>query len=138
MKSEILLSENTCKYSYFEKGCRKNLHATIPKSNTGYDQYSAPNVVAVKSTFVTFLQFSSRTFMGSRAIILFFFELKNSVLKTTNNTFGDWRVHFFLQPFSKQLCAQCHILNGYYEERTKLTSAFSIAFNKRLFFQGAS
>ena len=31
MKSEILLSENTCKYSYFEKGCRKNLHATIPK-----------------------------------------------------------------------------------------------------------
>ena len=91
MKSEILLSENTCKYSYFEKGCRKNLHATIPKGNTGYDQYSAPGEVAVKSTFVTFLQFSSRkhTFMGSRAIILFFFELENSVLKTTNNTFGD-------------------------------------------------
>ena len=55
MKSEILLSENTCKYSYFEKGCRKNLHATIPKGNTGYDQYSAPDEVAVKSAFVTFL-----------------------------------------------------------------------------------
>ena len=39
--------------------------------------------------------------MGSPAIILFFFELENSVLKTINNTFGDWRVHFFLQPFSK-------------------------------------
>ena len=133
MKSEILLSENTCKYSCIEKGCRKNLHATIPKSNTGYDQYSAPDAVAVKSTFVTFLQFSSRTFMGSRAIILFSFELKNSVLKTTNNTFGDQLVHFFLQPFSKQLCAQCHILNGYYEERTFTFHYFSRVYVSFLF-----
>ena len=46
MKSEILLSENTCKYSCFEKGCRKNLHATIRKGNTGYDQYSAPDALS--------------------------------------------------------------------------------------------
>ena len=25
-------------YSYFEKGCRKNVQATIPKGNMGYDQ----------------------------------------------------------------------------------------------------
>ena len=24
-------------YSYFEKGCQKKLHATIPKGNMGYD-----------------------------------------------------------------------------------------------------
>ena len=30
-------------YSYFEKGCRKNLHATIPKDNMGYDQYTVPD-----------------------------------------------------------------------------------------------
>ena len=55
MKSEMLLSKNTCKYSCFEKGCRNNLHATMPKGNTGYDQYRVPGTVAVKSTFLAFL-----------------------------------------------------------------------------------
>ena len=39
-------------YSYFEK---KNVHATIPKCNMWYDQYTAPNTVAVEPTFVAFL-----------------------------------------------------------------------------------
>ena len=26
-------------YSYFEKGCRKNMQAIIPKGNMGYDNY---------------------------------------------------------------------------------------------------
>ena len=43
-------------YSYFEKGCRKNVHATIPKGNVGYDQYSVPDTVAVEPTFVKFIQ----------------------------------------------------------------------------------
>ena len=30
--------ENTI-YSYFENGCRKNVHVTIPKDNMGYDQH---------------------------------------------------------------------------------------------------
>ena len=30
-------------YSYFEKGCWKNVHATIPKGNMGCDQYTVPN-----------------------------------------------------------------------------------------------
>ena len=33
-------------------------------------------------------------------------SLKNSELKTTDNTFRDCRVHFFRQPFSKQLYAE--------------------------------
>ena len=33
----------------------KNVHATIPKGNMGYDQYTVPDTVAVKSTIVAFL-----------------------------------------------------------------------------------
>ena len=42
-------------YSYLEKGCRKNLHATIPKDNMGYDQYTVPDTAAVEPTFFAFL-----------------------------------------------------------------------------------
>ena len=37
-------------YNYFEKGCRKNVHATIPKGNMGYDQYTVPHTAAVEPT----------------------------------------------------------------------------------------
>ena len=38
-----------------ERLSEKNVHATIPKGNMGYDQYSVPDTVAVESTFVAFL-----------------------------------------------------------------------------------
>ena len=38
-------------YSYFEKGCRKKRHPTIPKGNVGYDQYTVPDTVAVDGTY---------------------------------------------------------------------------------------
>ena len=41
-------------YSHFENGCRKNVHATIPKSNMGYDQYAVPDIVVVESSIVAF------------------------------------------------------------------------------------
>ena len=34
-------------YSYFERGCRKNVPATIPKGNMGYDLYTLPDTVTV-------------------------------------------------------------------------------------------
>ena len=34
---------------------RKNVNATIPKGNMGYDQYTVPDTVAVEPTFVAFL-----------------------------------------------------------------------------------
>jgi len=49
------LRPSFCAYSYFENGCRKNVHATIPEGNMGYDQYTVPDTVAVKPTFVAFL-----------------------------------------------------------------------------------
>ena len=33
----------------------KNVHATIPKGNMGYVQYTVPDTVAVEPTFVAFL-----------------------------------------------------------------------------------
>ena len=33
----------------------KTVHATIPKGNMGYDQYTVPDTVAVEPTFVAFL-----------------------------------------------------------------------------------
>ena len=33
----------------------KNVHATIPKGNMGYDQYTVTDTVAVEPTFVAFL-----------------------------------------------------------------------------------
>ena len=42
-------------YSYFEKGCRKIVHATVPKGNMGYVQSIVPDTVAVEPTFIAFL-----------------------------------------------------------------------------------
>ena len=33
----------------------KNVPATIPEGNMGYDQYTVPDLVAVEPTFVAFL-----------------------------------------------------------------------------------
>ena len=33
----------------------KHVHATIPKGNVGYVQYTVPDTVAVEPTFVSFL-----------------------------------------------------------------------------------
>ena len=48
------------RYSYFEKDCRENAHATILKGNMGYDQYTVPNTEAVQTTFVAFLWYSQK------------------------------------------------------------------------------
>ena len=50
------------------------------------------------SNLLLFLSFSTRkhTSMASRAILSNFF-IKNSELKTTHNTFSDYRVHLFRQ-----------------------------------------
>ena len=95
----------TCSFytAILKKVVGKKLHATIPKGNMGYDQYTVPNTVAMEPTFVAFLISTRKhTAMASRAIVSNFFLFpKNSELKTTHNTFQDCRVHFFRQPFSK-------------------------------------
>ena len=87
-------------YSYFEKGCRKNVHATIPKGNMGYDQYTVSDDCTCRTYFCCFPLALANTFPQPFVTILSNF-FKNSELKTTHNAFRDCRVHFFPQPFSK-------------------------------------
>ena len=75
-----------------------NVHATIPKGNMGYDQYTVPDNVAVEPTFVDFL-YHSQTY----DLLFFQISLKNSKLQTTHNTFWACRMYFIQQPSSKQL-----------------------------------
>ena len=41
-----------------ERLSEKNVHATIPKGNMGYDQYTVPDTVAVELTVSAFLKHS--------------------------------------------------------------------------------
>ena len=52
----------------------KNVHATIPKGNMRYDQYTVPGTVTVKNSFFAFLSTRKHTSMASRAILSNFCE----------------------------------------------------------------
>ena len=41
-------------YSYFEKSCQKNVHATIPKGNMGYDRYTVSDDFSCRTYFCCF------------------------------------------------------------------------------------
>ena len=49
-------------YSYFEKSCRKNVHATIPKGNMGYDQYTVSDDCTCRTYFCCFPLALANTF----------------------------------------------------------------------------
>ena len=56
---EILEIKSLLSYTAISrKVVEKNVHATIPKGNVGYDQYTVPDTVAVEPTFVKFIQHS--------------------------------------------------------------------------------
>ena len=84
----------------------KTVHTTIPKGNMGYDQYTCSWHCSCRTYFCCFPLALANIHPWP---LLPFFEiyLKNSELKTTHNTFRDCRVHFFRQPFSKQLYPIC-------------------------------
>ena len=80
----------------------KNVHATTPKGNMGYDQYTVPNDCGCRTYFCCFPLILAN--IGPGPLVPFFqISLENRADKTTHNTFRDCRVHFFRQPFSKQL-----------------------------------
>ena len=51
----IILIIILCIQLFRERLSEKNVHATIPKGNMGYDQYTVPDTVAVELSFVAFL-----------------------------------------------------------------------------------
>ena len=87
-------------YSYFEKGCRKNVHATIPRGNMGYVQYTVPDDCSCRTYFCCF-PLALTDVCPWPPLPFFQISLKNSELKTTHNTFRGCRVRFFRQLFSK-------------------------------------
>ena len=58
----------------------KNVHATIPKGNMGYDQYTVPDTVAVKPTFVAFIKYSETYVPWPLKVPFFQISMKNSEL----------------------------------------------------------
>ena len=86
-------------YSYFEKGCRKNVHATIPRGDMGYDQYAVPDTSC--RTYFCFFPLAIANISPWPLVPFLQISLKNRELKTTPNTFRDCRVHLFREPFSK-------------------------------------
>ena len=80
----------------------KNVYATTPKGNMGYDQCTVPNDCSCRTYFCCFPL--ALTNICPWPLVPFFqSSLENRADKTTHNTFRDCRVHFFRQPFSKQL-----------------------------------
>ena len=53
---------------------RKNVHATIPKSNMGHDQCAVPDTAADESSIVASFSIRKHSSMASRAILSNFFE----------------------------------------------------------------
>ena len=87
----------------------KNVHATTPKGNMGYDQYTVSNDCSCRTYFCCFLL--ALTNVCPWPLVPFFQNsLENRADKTTHNTFRDCRVRFFRQPFSKQLYIYVNIL----------------------------
>ena len=80
----------------------KTVHATIPKGNMGYSQYTCSWHCSCRTYFCCF-PLALANIRPWNFLPFFEISLKNSELKTTHNTFRDCRVHFFRQPFSKQL-----------------------------------
>ena len=83
-----------------ERLSEKNVHATIPKGNVGYDQYTVPSDCSCRTYFFCFPLTLAN--MCPWPLVPFFqFPLENRADKTTHNTFRDCRVRFFRQPLSK-------------------------------------
>ena len=77
----------------------KNVHATIPKGNMGYEKYAVPDT-SCRTYFCCFPLALANICLWP-LMPFFQISLKNSELKTTHNAFRDCRLHFFRQPFSK-------------------------------------
>ena len=99
MAKDVLKSQNIKRqhkvslryiYSYFEKGM-------------GYDQYTCSWHCSCR-TYLCCFPLALANIRPWPLLSFFEISLKNSELKHTHNTFRDCRVHFFRQPFLKQLC----------------------------------
>ena len=77
-------------YSYFEKGCRKYVHATIPKVNMGYNQYTVSDDCIFRTYFCCFLLALANTFPRPFVpILLNFLKTPTMPFRIVACTFSD-------------------------------------------------
>ena len=69
------------------------VHATTPKGNMGYDQYTVPNDCSCRTYFDCF-PLALANICPWPLVPFFQICLENRADKTTHNTFRDCRVHF--------------------------------------------
>ena len=60
----MILALLECYTAISRKVVGKTVHATIPKGDMGYDQYTFPVTVAVEPTFIAFVQHSQTYVYG--------------------------------------------------------------------------
>ena len=77
------------------KVVEKTVHATIPKGNMGYDQYTVLDDCSCRTYFCCF-PLALANIRPWPLLPFFEISLKNSELKTTHNTFRDCRVRLFM------------------------------------------
>ena len=111
----------TVVYSYFEKGCRKKVPATIQKGVVGGFQFTDDFQRNLKERHerpwtVCCECWRKATKVGSTVTVS-----RNSVLIISYITFRDCHLHFFRQPFST--CGSC-LLNTHLLNRTFLSFRF--------------
>ena len=95
-------SATACSIQLFrERLSEKNVHATIPKGNMGYDQYTVPDDCSCRISYLWCFPLALANICPWPQVPFFQISLKKSELKTTHNTFWDCHVHFLRQPFSK-------------------------------------
>ena len=72
------------------------MHATIPKGNMGYDQYTVPDTSCL--TYFCCFPLAHVNIRPWPLVRVSFFQIsfKNSELKTIHNVFRDYRVHYGL------------------------------------------
>ena len=89
----------------------------------GYDQYTVPDDGSCQPHFCCFpLALANMSMAG---LVLFFqISLKNSELKTSHNTYQDCRVHFFGQPFLRQLYIED--VSKFHQEALTITVVLAI------------
>ena len=93
-----LVTHNNMYTAISRKVVGKNVHATTPKGNMGYDQYTVPNDCSCRTYFCCF-PLALANICPWPLVPFFQISLENRADKTTHNTFRDCRVHFFRQPF---------------------------------------
>ena len=90
-------------YSYFEKGCRKLICArNNPEREYGIWSITCSWHCSCRTYHCCF-PLATANISPWPLVPFLQISLKNSEFKTTHNTFRNCRVHFFRQPFPKQL-----------------------------------